>query len=52
MGSDKSRSQSVSHVSGPTDRPLIEKTVGDFFDEIAMRHTDCEALSPGIRVFA
>ena len=44
MSAENSGSQSVSYASGPTDRPLIEKTVGDFFDEIAMRHTDCEAL--------
>ena len=36
--------QSTSYVVGPTDRPLIEKTVGSFFDDVATRYADCEAL--------
>jgi len=33
-----------SYVHGPTDRPLIEQTVGGFFDEISTRYADSEAL--------
>ena len=36
--------RNTSYVSGPTDQPLIEKTVGGFLDEIASRYADCEAL--------
>jgi fatty-acyl-CoA synthase len=31
-------------AQGPTEPPLIEKTIGDFFDEIAARWPDREAL--------
>ena len=41
---NNSKSTSTSYVLGPTDRPLIEKTVGGFFDEIAARYSDGEAL--------
>jgi fatty-acyl-CoA synthase len=33
-----------SYSKGPIERPLIETTVGDFLDEIAMSHGDREAL--------
>ena len=33
-----------SYEQGPTERPLIEKTVGSFFDEVVSRHGDAEAL--------
>jgi fatty-acyl-CoA synthase len=35
---------STSYVRGPVNTPLIEKTVGGFFDDIAARYSDCEAL--------
>ena len=41
---NKSEHQSTSYVFGPTDRPLIEKTVGRYFDDVATRYADCEAL--------
>jgi fatty-acyl-CoA synthase len=41
---NKLEHQSTSYVFGPTDRPLIEKTVGGFFDDIATRFEDSEAL--------
>jgi fatty-acyl-CoA synthase len=39
-----SQQQPSSYVQGPTNRPLIEKTVGSFFDDIAARYSDSEAL--------
>ena len=33
-----------SYQQGPTDKPLIEKTVGSFFDEVVSRYEDREAL--------
>ena len=33
-----------SYQKGPTDQPLIEKTVGSFFDEVVSRYEDGEAL--------
>jgi fatty-acyl-CoA synthase len=34
----------LSQDQGPSSPPLIEKTIGDFLDEIAGRHPDCDAL--------
>lgn len=34
----------LSHAKGATDVPLIEQTIGDFFDDMATRQPDCEAL--------
>ncbi|HVA36977.1 MAG TPA: AMP-binding protein [Candidatus Dormibacteraeota bacterium] len=34
----------TSYVSGTSDRPLIGETIGRFFDQMAMAHTDREAL--------
>jgi fatty-acyl-CoA synthase len=34
----------LSHAKGPTEKPLIEKTIGQLFDEIASRYEDNEAL--------
>ena len=33
-----------SYQQGPADKPLIEKTVGSFFDEVVSRYEDREAL--------
>jgi len=33
-----------SYQQGPADKPLIEKTVGSFFDEVVSRYGDREAL--------
>jgi len=41
---DNSKPRSTSYVSGPVDKPLIEKTLGSFFNEISSRYADCEAL--------
>jgi len=41
---NNSESQPTSYVFGPIDRPLIEKTVGGFFDEIATKYADSDAL--------
>src|SRR5947209_13304389 len=35
---------SLSYVSGPSAKPLIGATIGDFFDGIAERHGSDEAL--------
>ena len=34
----------LSYAKGPTEKPLIEKTIGQFFDDIASRYGDNEAL--------
>ena len=34
----------MSYAKGPTEKPLIEKTIGQLFDEITSRHADNEAL--------
>lgn len=34
----------LSHVEGPTDRPLIEETIGTYFDEMVHRYAGREAL--------
>ncbi len=34
----------LSHVEGPTDVPLIDQTIGTYFDEMVHRYTDREAL--------
>ena len=36
--------QSLSYAKGPTDKSLIEKTIGEMFDEIASKYEDNEAL--------
>jgi fatty-acyl-CoA synthase len=41
---NNSAPRSTSYVRGPVDVPLIEQTVGSFFDDVATRHSDCEAL--------
>jgi fatty-acyl-CoA synthase len=41
---NNSESQSTSYVFGPIDRPLIEKTVGGFFDEVATKYGESDAL--------
>ncbi|MBA5637655.1 AMP-binding protein [Duganella sp. LX20W] len=33
-----------SYARGQTDKPLIEQTIGDYFDTIVARHPDAEAL--------
>jgi fatty-acyl-CoA synthase len=33
-----------SYTKGPIDKPLIEKTIGEFFDEIVSKYEDNEAL--------
>ncbi|HJV03565.1 MAG TPA: AMP-binding protein, partial [Burkholderiaceae bacterium] len=33
-----------SYARGATDKPLIEQTIGDYFDTIVARHPDAEAL--------
>jgi fatty-acyl-CoA synthase len=43
----------LSHVSGRTDTPLLEETLGAFIDRIAQRHGDSDALvsaSQGVRL--
>ena len=39
-----SEPQSTSYVFGPIDLPLIEKTVGTFFDEIATKYAGSDAI--------
>ena len=34
----------LSFVTGATDGPLIEDTIGRYFDEVCARHADREAL--------
>ena len=34
----------LSYAKGPTEKPLIEKTIGQFFDDIASKYGDNEAL--------
>jgi fatty-acyl-CoA synthase len=36
--------QELSYAAGPTDVPLIEQTIGDFFDAMAARHPERDAL--------
>jgi len=40
----KEKGPDPSYEQGPTEKPLIEKTVGGFFDEVVSRHEDAEAL--------
>lgn len=34
----------MSHDIGPTDTPLIEQTIGDYFDSVAVKYPDKEAI--------
>lgn len=40
----KGHSNFLSYSKGTTDKPLIEKTVGNYFDEVASKYRDSEAL--------
>ena len=40
----KDKGLDPSYEKGPTEKPLIEKTVGVFFDEVVSRHEDADAL--------
>jgi fatty-acyl-CoA synthase len=40
----KETGAALSYQHGPTDQPLIERTVGGFFDEVASRFENAEAL--------
>ena len=40
----KDKGPDPSYEQGPEEKPLIEKTVGGFFDEVVSRHEDAEAL--------
>ncbi len=49
----KEKGPDPSYEQGPTEKPLIEKTVGGLFDEVVSRHGDAEALvsrHQGLRV--
>lgn len=35
---------SLSHARGPTHKPLIQRTIGELFDEVASKYEDNEAL--------